>query len=757
MPSNEGTTMQFRQLDPRQRASQVTVDKSNMEVLDCLAPSANAPCTFRKYDDTKDKYNNPTLYDPNSYIITSDGTFKKWSDLSSANSYKEKYDNRHSFAYKAPSNVVAPPSVANTISNITANNANITLSANKNTEAMTINVSNINGVNTVNSLSNINVSSIKGSVSYDTKIICNAANSSSCTYAFESADINLLNQDTIYTAEGRQLNIPPTPQTMNLTNIYKDANRVTVTGNTTFNGTTTIPSNTQFQSIATSGNVTVQNGVSNYKNNGLDLRSPLLTQFNYTTFDLFTYLQNIQLDWSQASTSLSVAQLSNFLGGTISSDIYNILSYNDNGTVLKGQDAAFKIGEWISINSALNRSSGSVMDVAYTINSGENQWNISNLIDSSSVFKNFDSTQSGTLFKWFEYAFNAMGATNRTVEKGVDLINGTLAASKSGNLAEYNAVYLKQDETKGYFINPTEGYKKSADSGNYYNTNLNAMTQTNANNQKEYVVDYYDVKLRAKDWSYEIQRTKDLIKEDVGKNMVPQIGTQTQMQSFVDAVSGRSANGFEASVGYKFRMFKSSFFTAPQFDISMFRNANSLMTGVISGQKYTYGNLDSSYAGSLVGKIGFENKLSLGRIKIPFSIYGFGGGTSALTTYREAKSQSFGVKYGIGAEVFISKQISLFGEMFRIDFLKQNINYLTSYSDYIASNAVKSYVNGQYGTEVVIDNSQTALSDNKNITVKYADLNQVLDIDNITYKTTEKFGVQNSITGVKFGVTYYIK
>ena len=194
-------------------------------------------------------------------------------------------------------------------------------------------------------------------------------------------------------------------------------------------------------------------------------------------------------------------------------------------------------------------------------------------------------------------------------------------------------------------------------------------------------------------------------------------------------------------------MFKSAFYAAPQLDISMFRNHSSTIAGKDQTPKtsdatnYIYGSLDSSYAGSLVAKFGFENKMNLGIFRTPFSVYGFGGGTSGLTTYRSANSQSFGLKYGFGAEIFVSKQLAIFGEMFWINFLKQNINYATTASYDFANNSsdtVGSYINSQTGTTVTLDNAQYG-ADTKNLSIKYADFNQVIDTSSIKYTTNESF------------------
>ena len=520
---------------------------------------------------------------------------------------------------------------------------------------------------------------------------------------------------------------------------------ITTNGTTTFTNATY--SNGTFTNIATNGSVT-QTTTNNIKDSGIDLYSPLLDQARYISTPYLSIAQNIRVDPTKVGANWTTSTFSQFFtqlfsydakNAPLTNNIKNAISYIDGDNTYSGQVALDKISAAYedANTSELGKniqSYASVADVNYTANALTNNFykaytecqatNCGFGVDSTNWSTNTGITQVLSVLQ------NASAVQN-TLNLAAGAFNDSLAASKAHNLAAYQANYDS--------------------SGNKDGT--------------------YDVTLKAKDWSFEIDRVKYLVANDVAsRNLAPQFGTQAQMQSFVSALSGQSASGFEMSVGYKFRMFKSAFYAAPQLDISMFRNSSSTISGknptkADDTTTYTYGNLDSSYAGSLVAKIGFENKLNLGFFRTPFSIYGFGGGTSGMTAYRSTNSQSFGLKYGFGAEIFVSKKLAIFGEMFWVNFMKQNINYATtasydfanrSSSTYNPSDTVPQYINSQLGTTVTLDNAQYGV-DTKNLSIKYAQLNQVIDVDSIKYTTTEKFANQSAIQGMKFGLTYYVE
>ena len=575
------------------------------------------------------------------------------------------------------------------------------------------------------------------------------------------------------------------------------AKTITTSGNTTFtNAIFDKKSTNTFTGIVASGNVKTE--VSDIQDSGIDLYSPFLDQTRYLSTPYLSIAQNIRFDLTKIGANWvlnDINNLGNFFNPTsfgsmvinpaLAYNFINAVSYIDGNTTYQGAVAVNKIEDAYTIAGTFQdatkniQSYASVADVSYTTNAFVNNAakNIGECRDTlCGAGMDYSAWKLNTAIPQLISSIQSLSAAQNALNLAADVVNTSLEASKANNLASYQANYVKGSGLDKVDI---YGYKLD-DSGNKVKDGT------------------YDVTLQAKDWSFETQRVKDLVIAHVSsKSLAPQFSTQSQMQNFVSALSGQSASGFEMSVGYKFRMFKSAFYAAPQLDISMFRNNSStisrnenittkdVFTGLIpvtNNVKVTYGNLDSSYAGSLVAKFGFENKLNLGIFRTPFSIYGFGGGTSGLTTYRSANSQSFGLKYGFGAEIFVSKKLAIFGEMFWIDFLKQNINYSQTsnynmsdntlidpvtdalgitatqfdWGTFIDTAAPRMYINSQLGTTVTLDNAQYG-ADTKNLSIKYADFNQVIDTSSIKYTTKETFANQASIQGVKFGLTYYVE
>jgi|GEM_PF-4014166 len=520
----------------------------------------------------------------------------------------------------------------------------------------------------------------------------------------------------------------------------------------TTNGTTTLTnmsSTSTINSITGMSSTNITPTYTDSGNPGIQLYTPTLAQGLYLSNQEMSILQNFGFDpskiganWSSGTVYATLAKL--LLEKNRSDDpaIINAskaFSYTQGVTTYEGYEALDRMNKDLEV--AANPKLGyqpyaSVIDTNYSMKAFENQMYIAHnkseeYYDLSSLWTDLESNGNSLSDFFSDIGDVATYGANvqRTAEAYSTGFNNALALSKQRNLASYQV---------NYDLHP-DG------------------TQTNTKNK------IFDVTFRPKDWSFEKNELKNNIMNEV-LSITPQLSTQSQMQNFVNALSGQSASGFEMSVGYKFRMFKSAFYAAPQLDISMFRNNSSTIEGkdqtlnTSDTKKYIYGNIDSSLAGSLVAKFGFENKVDLGIFRTPFSIYGFGGGTSALTKYRSANSQSFGLKYGFGAEIFVSKQLAIFGEMFWINFLKQNINHSET-NGYTPSDSVNKYINRSVGTDVTFHNGAKfdETSKTPTIKIKYANLNEVIDVDSIKYTTNESFSNQGSIQGMKFGLTYYVE
>ena len=481
---------------------------------------------------------------------------------------------------------------------------------------------------------------------------------------------------------------------------------------------------------------------------GIDLYSELSSVTKFTTSTYSSMIQNLRIVPEKIGANMTVGEVDSILGlfdggqegdqpSSLTSNAKNAIQYIDGDEILRGNQAYQKITKELEASTTnvkgTQTSFVSVYDLGYTADASKNF----SLETSQACFGNdcgyTDLLDANSFKVWWETVWNVGSANNAdlVIENLTDLINNTMAASKAANIASMQVNYQKDSSGK-YLLDGDDQKVKH---------------------------DLYDITLREKNWSFEIERAKEFVKVDLAKqNLTPQFNTSSLMQNFVSSLAGQASSGAELSVGYKFRLFKSSFYTAPQLDISLFRNSKSTISGKRDGTNYTYGNIDSSYAGSLVAKLGFENKFVVGSTNIPFSIYGFGGGTSSVMQYRDTSSQSFGLKYGFGAEVFVSKNMAIFGEMFQINLLKQNIDYSSTntYKGDNQSNRAAQYIRSQRGTTVTLDNAQYG-QDTKNLSIKYADLNQVIDAQNITYKTTEKFENTGSIQGVKLGLTYYVE
>ena len=637
-----------------------------------------------------------------------------------------------------------------------------------------------------NTFSNINDIKITGSTSTTAKYACTdkaLMNPNECNVDYPASDLNI----TFNAADGDKDKGKTTGAFVQ--NIFTPAT-ITTNGITTFKSATIdLNSKNTFTGISKNGNTVVKSeGV--ITDAGIDLHPSF--SFNYFSSPYASALQNMRFDPAKLGSNISLndfLKLFSSYTGSIADGMNDFIQYSDDttGKLLYGKDAIAKLTEGFTDPDKFKQSYASVVDNSYILNSLLNNFTKLAVDANGNLSPGFESVLDGAIAGVAVGTFSGtavgnfvgtvLGATVGGTVGGADILGGTILGTilggTVGGVVGSAVGGVVGTVVGGAVGGVVGGGNKFAEAFNILNASLE---QSKSKNIAEYIKNTngtYDVTLRPKDWSFETQEVKRLVMNDVGsRNLAPQFSTQQQMQSFVNALSGRSADGFEASVGYKFRLFKSSFFTAPQIDISMFRNTDSTMSGkhpedtaptTAATKIYTYGNLDSSYAGSLVAKFGFENKLSLGTFKIPFSIYGFGGGTSALSTYRNTKSQAFGAKFGFGTEIFVSKNLAFFGEMFWIKFLKQNINYSVTngYDTSVANgailgNSVANYINRQSGTTVTLDDAQIG-QDTKNISIQYADLNQVIDAKSIKYTTTESFSNTSAIQGVKFGLTYYAK
>lgn len=247
-----------------------------------------------------------------------------------------------------------------------------------------------------------------------------------------------------------------------------------------------------------------------------------------------------------------------------------------------------------------------------------------------------------------------------------------------------------------------------------------------------------------------------------------------QLQSFLDAVS-QKGSGFEVSIGYKIRPFKSSFFVAPQVDVSFFDNPSSQESGLFASdslsaytnkdltsfssnqtsqntQKIQHHNLSTNFIASMVGKLGFEDYFIFENAKINYSLYGLLGGATGFRGYRDEKATNLGLKFGFGGEVFLRKNLALFAEWYQVQFSNLNIDIEESRSVNYTSEMNTTLANA-IGATVQLTNGGTGTSE-KTATINYASLKNIIN-QNLTYQNREAFKISSTITAVKMGLTYY--
>jgi hypothetical protein len=110
------------------------------------------------------------------------------------------------------------------------------------------------------------------------------------------------------------------------------------------------------------------------------------------------------------------------------------------------------------------------------------------------------------------------------------------------------------------------------------------------------------------------------------------------------------------------------------------------------------------------------------------------------------------LKYGFGGEVFLSKKLAFFAEVFQIQFLEQKVESSASYS-YTTSNATQAIYNANTGGSITLTNGGTG-TELKSTKINYASLEQALG--NVKYKVDEAFKINSKLSAIKIGLTYYL-
>ncbi|MDA0617361.1 MAG: hypothetical protein O3A66_01400 [Proteobacteria bacterium] len=272
----------------------------------------------------------------------------------------------------------------------------------------------------------------------------------------------------------------------------------------------------------------------------------------------------------------------------------------------------------------------------------------------------------------------------------------------------------------------------------------------------------YQVNLYPKSWSANIDAIEVQVQSELTSSLLT---TTAQLQNFLESFQDGST-GMELSLGYKFRPFQSSWFLAPQVDLSYF-GTNTQQTAYSNTAKTSFSQtkdsthttsitrdtLNSSMAFSMVGKLGYENSMLLGLTKIPFNIYGILGGTSAVRKYHDIRTNNLGAKYGIGGEIFLSHKLALFAEFYQIHFFEQNVDYQTDVN-YTNSTTVQGLIDAGTGTSVIIKNdTSSSTTGYKETTLNYSSLGE--SMGDIKYQLDEVFKIQTKTSAFKVGLTYY--
>jgi hypothetical protein len=211
-----------------------------------------------------------------------------------------------------------------------------------------------------------------------------------------------------------------------------------------------------------------------------------------------------------------------------------------------------------------------------------------------------------------------------------------------------------------------------------------------------------------------------------GTDYTAQIATVQSMMT-TPPFTINNTGGFELSTGYKFQNENSIFFIAPQIDYSQFGSNNSSLR---------------NQALSAVTKIGIQYKNPYRFI----DLYGFIGASAVQNSSNNNTQNIGGLKYGIGTEVAISKNIALFAEIFQID-LANNRQSVT----YSPSTAVVDYINANSNPEQVIitNNDQPQYK----ITLNQLGLKHYIDPNSLKVEASTNI---TNITGFKVGITAYL-
>ena len=228
------------------------------------------------------------------------------------------------------------------------------------------------------------------------------------------------------------------------------------------------------------------------------------------------------------------------------------------------------------------------------------------------------------------------------------------------------------------------------------------------------------------EYAYTIANKMYAVRAIKGTDYTAQIATVKSMMK-TPTFTINNTGGFELSTGYKFQNENSIFFIAPQIDYSQFGSNNSSLR---------------NQALSAVTKIGIQYKNPYRFI----DLYGFIGASAVQNSSNNNTQNIGGLKYGIGTEVAISKNIALFAEIFQID-LANNRQSVT----YSPSTAVVDYINANSNPEQVIitNNDQPQYK----ITLNQLGLKHYIDPNSLKVEASTNI---TNITGFKVGITAYL-
>ncbi|MFT4967891.1 MAG: hypothetical protein ACI9CD_000907 [Candidatus Deianiraeaceae bacterium] len=270
----------------------------------------------------------------------------------------------------------------------------------------------------------------------------------------------------------------------------------------------------------------------------------------------------------------------------------------------------------------------------------------------------------------------------------------------------------------------------------------------------------YNITLSPVNYSSQIALLNTAIATEVTST---HIDATQQLQDFINAFQEKSSGG-EISIGYKFRPFQSRWFISPQLDLTYYNNSSQKTAYTNTAKstfqktsdtthitKITRNSLDLSLSTSIVAKIGYERQFLFGTTKLPLNIYGLIGGSSSMRKYHDVRANNLGLKYGVGGEIFLSKHLALFGELYQISFIDQNIDSTNTHPQ-TTSASLTAATTANTGNTITVTNSQTGAGD-KSFNIQYPSLAQ--SINNNGYTVKEGFAIQTRLSAFKAGLVYY--